>query len=170
MPVVGDILIWGVGVWLALTLAAQIDALARFINPFDPFHVIPRWTFFAPNPGVRDYHLVIRDREESGHLGPWRAVPLCKDRPKFAYLWNPQKRAKKILNDNVQAIKILIRRKDVGERGLPFSLPYLLVMNAAFREKPTFETASERQFAIVESSGHSERTLEGAFVSAFHPI
>ena len=43
--------------WLFTTILYQFDKCAVVISKFDVFHIIPRWTFFAPNPGQHDMHL-----------------------------------------------------------------------------------------------------------------
>jgi hypothetical protein len=154
--------------WLVVTLLAQHRSFQPFINAFNALHVIPRWTFFAPNPGVRDYHLVIRDRWSDGRLTGWKSVPVYSPRPRFGYLWNPQKRSSKILNDAVQAIKLLLKRENIGTAGIPFTVPYLLLLYYAAHAVPSEPEALEFQMAIIESSGHDGRTLECSFLSSFH--
>lgn len=157
-----------VTLWLVITLLAQHSRFQSVINQFNGLHIIPRWTFFAPNPGVRDYHLVIRDRCRDGRLTDWKSVPVYPPRPKFAYLWNPQKRASKILTDAVQAIKLLLKRDDVGPSGLPFTVPYLLLLHYAAHAVQPEPDAAEFQIAIIEATGHLERELECSFLSSFH--
>jgi len=157
-----------VAVWLALTVLAQFRFLQPLLSPFDGFHLIPRWTFFAPNPGVRDYHLVMRERLADGRLSPWRNVPVYQGRPPLACLWHPQKRAAKVLNDAIQTLGFLMRREGVSASGLPFTLPYLILLRYTARSMPAAPGATEFQFAIVDSAGHAQRTLECPFVSSFH--
>lgn len=154
--------------WLVITLLAQHRHFQPFINAFNALHIIPRWTFFAPNPGIRDYHLVIRDRCSDGRLASWKSVPVYSPRPKFGYFWNPQKRSSKILNDAVQAIKLLLKRENIGISGIPFTVPYLLLLHYAAHAVPAEPDAMEFQIAIIESSGHDARTLECSFLSGFH--
>ena len=157
-----------VTLWLVITLLAQHRRFQLFINAFNALHIIPRWTFFAPNPGVRDYHLVIRDRCSDGRLAGWKSVPVYSPRPKFGYFWNPQKRSSKILNDAVQAIKLLLKRENIGITGISFTVPYLLLLHYAAHAVPAEPDAVEFQIAIIESSGHDARALECSFLSGFH--
>jgi len=168
MSLVSILLYSIVTLWLVITLLAQHLRFQSAINQFNGLHIIPRWTFFAPNPGVRDYHLVIRDRYRDGRLTDWKSVPVYPPRPKFAYLWNPQKRASKILTDAVQAIKLLLKRDDVGPSGLPFTVPYLLLLHYAAHAVQPEPDAAEFQIAIIEATGHLERELECSFLSSFH--
>ena len=72
MSLVSILLYSIVTLWLVITLLAQHPRFQSVINRFNGLHVIPRWTFFAPNPGVRDYHLVIRERYRDGRLTDWK--------------------------------------------------------------------------------------------------
>lgn len=126
MSLVSILLYSIVTLWLVITLLAQHTRFRPF-SSIDAFHVIPRWTFFAPNPGIRDYHLVIRDRCRDGRTSGWKSVPIYSARPRFGYLWHPQKRSSKIMNDAIQSIKLLLKRENVGATGLPFTMPYLLL-------------------------------------------
>jgi hypothetical protein len=46
--------------FLALTLVYQCDRFGSRISQYDLLHILPRWTFFAPNPAMRDCHIVCR--------------------------------------------------------------------------------------------------------------
>ena len=168
MSLVAILLYSIVTLWLVITLFAQHPRFQPFVNAFNALHIIPRWTFFAPNPGVRDYHLVIRDRCSDGRLTGWKSVPVYSPRPRFGYLWNPQKRSSKIMNDAIQAIKLLLKRESIGTAGIPFTVPYLLLLYYAAHAVPPEPDAMEFQIAIIESSGHDERKLECSFLSSFH--
>jgi hypothetical protein len=157
-----------VTLWLVITLLAQHPRFQPFINGFNALHIIPRWTFFAPNPGIRDYHLVIRDRCSDGRLTGWRSVPVYSPRPRFGYLWNPQKRSSKIMNDAVQAIKLLLKRENIGTAGIHFTVPYLLLLYYAGHATRPEPDGIEFQIAIIESTGHDKRELECSFLSSFH--
>jgi hypothetical protein len=158
-----------VAAWVLVTVFAHFPPLQYWINRFDQCHVIPRWNFFAPNPGDRDYHLVVRTRCEDGRVTEWQNVPLYVPRPKLACLWHPQKRAAKVLNDAVQSLRFLQRREGVSNSGLPFSLPYLLLLSIASRAAPVAAGAMELQFAIIEATGHDDtRALRCAFLSSYH--
>jgi hypothetical protein len=156
--------------WLVLTIVAQFDAAERFIGKIDPFQLLPRWTFFAPNPGVTDYHLVARLKDARGEMGSWMAVPMNAPRSRFSYFWNPRNRASKILNDAAQSLGILRASDQFGEDGLPLCLPYLVLLHYVDAKICRGRHKGEVQFAIVESTGHDERNLEFAYLSKFHPI
>ena len=155
--------------WLLVTALGHLAPLKLWVNKVDRFHLVPRWNFFAPNPGDRDYHLVVRDRCSDGRLTEWRNVPVYVPRPRLAWLWHPQKRAPKVLSDAVQAIRFLHRHQSVSDSALPFCLPYLLLLSRASKVPPRAPDAVELQFAIIEATGHEDtRALRCAFVSSYH--
>jgi hypothetical protein len=169
MSVAATVVCGVVVAWLIVTIIAHFPPLEFRINKLDQCHVIPHWNFFAPNPGDRDYHLVVRDRCRDGRLTEWRNVPMYGARPRFACLWHPQKRATKVLNDAVQSLRFLYRRERVSESGLPFSLPYLVLLGIASKVTPAAPDAVELQFAIIEATGHDDtRALTCAFLSSYH--
>ncbi|HVW65890.1 MAG TPA: hypothetical protein VHB01_12855 [Nitrosospira sp.] len=164
-----SLLLWPlVALWLAITLLAQHRRFQPLINSLDGFHVIPRWTFFAPNPGVRDYHLVVRERRVDGSTTEWKSVPVYAPRPGWAWLWHPEKRSSKIMNDAIQSIKFLQKQGEVGATGLPFTMPYLLLLRYASHTVPPEPDSTGFQIAIIESTGHDDRKLECSFLSDFH--
>lgn len=167
MSLVSILLYSIVTLWLVITLLAQHSRFRPFSSR-DAFHVIPRWTFFAPNPGTRDYHLVVRDRCRDGRMSDWKSVPVYSTRPRFGYLWHPQKRSSKIMNDAIQSIKLLLKHENVGATGLPFTMPYILLLYCAAHAVPPEPDAVEFQIAIIESTGHDKRGLECSFLSSFH--
>ena len=153
--------------WLAITLVAQIAPLRRKISPKDLFRLIPAWTFFAPNPGIRDYHLVWREMNLDGSL--WKNVPISVPRPKFACVWHPQKRTKKILNDAVQAFHTLKQHQGYSQDQLQLTIPYLLLLRHS--QATLGQTrAGQGQFAVVASWGHDDPLLELSFLSEIHDV
>jgi hypothetical protein len=157
-----------VAIWLIVTVLAHFPPFQTWINRADGIHLIPHWNFFAPNPGNRDYFLVARDRCRDGRITEWCNVPLYAPRPVLAYVWHPQKRAMKILSDAVQSIKFLQRHEGVSASGLPFTLPYMLLLSFVSRVATATPDAVEFQFAVIESSGHDDRALDCTFLSSFH--
>jgi hypothetical protein len=168
MSVTAIVVCGAVAAWLIVTVAAHFPPLSFWFHRVDQCHLVPRWNFFAPNPGDRDYHLVVRDRCSSGRVTEWRNVPVYIPRPKLAWLWHPQKRAAKVLNDCLQGLRFLYRYDGVSESSLPFSLPYLVLLGMA-SSVAAERDALELQFAIIESTGHdATRPLTCAFLSHYH--
>lgn len=157
-----------VTLWLGTTLLAQFRLVLPLTSRLDGLHLIPRWTFFAPNPGVRDHHLVLRDRLADGRLTRWKSVPVYPARPRFAWLWNPHKRASKVLSDAIFALGFLLKKGYVDAAGVAFTVPYLVLLRYCAHAVPPEPGATQFQIAIVDSAGHTQRTLECSFLSRFH--
>jgi hypothetical protein len=153
--------------WLLVTAVCQLqgripDALRRL----DVFSLIPRWTFFAPNPGVLDYHLLVRDRHVDGSLSAFREVRLGARRSLLGALWNPDKRNQKMLSDAVHSLPIL--RQELSEKGMKTTLPYIAILNRVCAGQPPPLTVA-RQFAIVATGGSSPITEPHVlFLSELH--
>ena len=161
--------------WLLATVICQFEhwKLTTVIRTYDPLNLIPLWTFFAPNPGKQDYHLLYRDKEPGGTLSDWVEVDLHEERYLFSFIWNPDKRDKKVLSDIVQDLIMMIRT-DNGERNkkyLMVTLPYLAILKlVCTRERASSETAY-RQFMLAGSYGfNASEAPEFILLSMFHPI
>jgi hypothetical protein len=156
-----------VALWLLITLVAQFRWIVPFTRWLDGIHLIPRWTFFAPNPGIRDHHLVLRERLADGQLGAWRSVPVYPPRPPLAWLWHPRKRASKVLSDAIQALGFLMRH-GLEPDAVSCTLPYLVLVRYAAAVLPRTPGAMQFQIAIIDTAGHADRRLECSFLSPFH--
>jgi hypothetical protein len=78
--------------WFLLTIAFQKNnKLSRLTTRFDRFTLIPRWSFFTPDPGASNYHFVYRSRDDKTGASPWLELNLSP-RGIFYPLWNPRKR------------------------------------------------------------------------------
>jgi hypothetical protein len=96
-------------VWLTLTILVHLPRvdkiLARHFGSLLLLMMLPRWNFFAPNPGVHDYILLYRDRcSKTGSIGSWHEAisPIARSRL-IGALWNPDK----ILNKTMIDITII---------------------------------------------------------------
>lgn len=154
--------------WLIITLVAQVTLIRRMIAPADLFAVIPSWTFFAPSPGIRDYHLVWREIDQEGSAS-WVNVPLSLPRPKYAFVWHPQKRTKKILSDAAQALHSLKQHQGFSDDQLQMTIPYLLLLRYS-QLKSDKPRVAQGQFAVIASWGHDDPSLEVSFVSGVHGL
>lgn len=108
------VLIGLLAAWFLVSLLAQaaawdsapksVKAIANWFLESDVFSIIPSWNFFAPNPGTTDYHLLYRDKLESGELSVWREIPIDKEPSLLRAVWNPRKRKSKVLSDVVSVV------------------------------------------------------------------
>lgn len=142
--------------WLLLTILIQFDfKWANQIKKQDVFHLLPSWTFFAPNPGTSDYHIVYRTMDENNHVSAFVEFPLHSDRPLTHAFWNSSKRVKKVLTDLVMILKKTIAAEDLNKEKLQVSFSYIALLNfLTHLEKPA--SAKFIQFAILESKGYND--------------
>ena len=162
--------------WFLLTIINQFKdtKLAEFIRyHIDPFGLIPLWTFFAPHPGKRDYHLLYRDKLTEEDYSEWQEMDITEERTFWSWFWNPEKRDKKILADVVQNLvsSIPYYKKNIGSlNGLMFSMPYIIVLHAVSQCKQQSQNAY-RQFMLAETSGYQKETNPSLILlSVFHQI
>jgi hypothetical protein len=167
MSAAGIIAIGAVLGVLALTLAYQYRPCYQVISRFDVIRLLPRWTFFAPNPATHDCHLIVRDKLADGTTNGWSVVDLNAGRALLDPVWNPAKRVRKVISDAVQALKIILRE---NRYDAVTSLPYLLILGCCLSRHRIAPNSVARQFSIVETTGRSDRRILILFTSAFHPL
>jgi hypothetical protein len=156
-------------IWMVATILYQFDKPSLYLSRFDVFRLLPRWTFFSPNPGQHDMHLLYRDRLQSEALTDWYEVDFIGTPAAIPILWNPEKRLAKVLWDCWAAIQHFSKLDGYAPLYLALSGAYLVLLNIAQRA-PSFETSIERQFALVRSRGFVDREIEPLFVSGFHAL
>jgi hypothetical protein len=139
-------------VWFLLSVANQFQRASRSrLAPFLSVLLVPRWTFFAPNPGHSDYFLEYRDHTEDLFSTPWQRVSVLEERTLLGAIWNPNRRQSKLLFDVTQSLQVSALAMEDPE-GICVSIPYLLVMNY-LDSLPVEPPCTIRQFRVVESYG-----------------
>ena len=96
--IINILIITFLAIWLLLTLIYQfpIPSLEKYIVSRTIVGVIPKWNFFAPTPGIVNFHLFYRDQLDNGSIGNWREVRFSSQKKSyFRALWNPKKRLNK---------------------------------------------------------------------------
>jgi hypothetical protein len=167
------------GGWLIVSIVGQFHSKRiNRIRRYDYFNLIPLWTFFAPNPGQSDYHLLYRDKLRDGSLTDWAEIPLTHRREVKAFVWNPMKRETKVLADIVNSVATLVDYhreqntpvKTIGD-AVMLSTPYLILMNIVLhRAKNTFQS-EQRQFALAETHGFDSNGKPDLILcSPFHTL
>jgi hypothetical protein len=151
--------------WFLLTIPNQFRSTQRILARFDPFHLLPRWTFFAPNPGTADYHLLYQDVAADGSCSSWVEAPLTDQRRISHLLWNPGKRRSKVLADFAQSLCCTASETDAFESAVLMSTPYLCIMHYLLRHFPPGGNARMRHFMIVLSDGHRGSSPKVVFVA-----
>ncbi|MEH6305781.1 hypothetical protein RYH73_09005 [Olivibacter sp. CPCC 100613] len=162
--------------WFICTLICQFRSskLSTFIKShLDCFGLVPLWTFFAPNPGKKDYHILFRDKNGDEIISEWEELEITEERSAFSWLWNPEKRDKKILSDVVQNLVSHLpyyRNENQSTNLIMFSMPYIIILNVLshYHRRTNF---SYRQFMLAESSGYLNETGPSVILlSVFHKI
>ena len=128
--------------WLTLTLLSNLPRVGPFIRRFDSAGLLPRWTFFAPNPGVTDTILLVRERNADGDWSDWRVAWRCVSN-RLRFIWHPEKRVEKLVSDCSQGI---LRTAEYGDETLGTS--YLVMANMA-QEFVDHWSATAFQFSIL---------------------
>lgn len=89
--------------WLTLTVAIQFNSsFAPFISRWDALGLLPRWTFFAPNPGHTDIRVLVRFGGASGITSwseLWLSSRVDDRRTVLRGIFNPYRRVEKLLFD-----------------------------------------------------------------------
>lgn len=155
--------------WLALTVCNQFKrgSLITPVKRHDVLALIPTWTFFAPRPGVTDFHLMYRDCSASGGYSSWHELRTPRAGA-LKGLWNPSKRQGKGVTDMCNTV-LRLSRQNLGRR-IYVQVPYLVLLNAACAA-PRTNVSHMRQFAIVRTTGHdAPRETTMLFVSALHRL
>ncbi|HEX3582819.1 MAG TPA: hypothetical protein VH087_13715 [Thermoanaerobaculia bacterium] len=138
--------------WLLFTLLSQKEGpLNDALRRRDPLSLLPRWTFFAPNPGTTDHHLLYRDRIDQDTFTHWREIPLAETRTLIGAFWNPGKRNKKALTDAANTLLRFARTMEPS--GLKTTLPYIALINF-ISAIPRSHLSEATQFMVLDSYGY----------------
>jgi hypothetical protein len=166
--------------WFVFSVIAQFECtLTRRIRAFDYLGLVPGWTFFAPVPGMSDYHLIYRQATPDSAPGEWVEVPIIQSRRWFHFAWNPERRKSKVLTDAVMTFALQMsdakpRENEVAHavRLLPLTVPYLMLLSiimARDRKEPA-SAGAHRQFAVVKRSGGPDARMTVVFGSRYHRV
>lgn len=166
--------------WFVLSVINQFGwKWFEAVRSQDAFSLLPFWSFFAPNPGMSDYHLLYRDRLVSSGTGVWRELRLDKKLSLWRVLWSPDKRKAKALQDAAGSL-LEMRRESIENLGIAgeelrpllirVSIAYLVLLHLVNNASHS-PMAESTQFMIAETHGHfTETKPEPVFVSDFHPL
>jgi hypothetical protein len=135
----------------------------RLVLRFDPWALLPYWSFFAPNPGHTGTHLIFRDREEAG-WSPWTdiAVPGSNG---WRWVWNPGRFERKALQDMLAGLARTARALD-EPTALQLTACHLALMTWVDTQPDLLGSSTHRQFAVIQTQGHGpNRSTRPVFVS-----
>src|SRR6185437_2664612 len=160
--------------WFVLSALNQINPISARLAPYDPLGLLPRWTFFAPHPGIYDYHLLYRECDSletplrtvqmvdaaKDRLSPWMQVPdICPGSSRFM-LWNAQRRVTKTITDIVAGLTTLrLEYPDLGD-GVQYTSYYWLLLHLIQRQS---RHQAQRQFAVIQAHGFPPERQSAVF-------
>lgn len=157
--------------WFGLTVAKQFRRTPRFLTRIDPINTaVPVTTFFAPNPGKTDIHLLTREKLADGGTTDWAEHPLIARRTLRHMVWHPGRRVEKLLPDAFSELTQITQQERRIEH-IQLTIPYLTMLNFATHRCEHPPGSRRVQFMLASSGGFDEseepRTL---FVSDFHDL
>jgi hypothetical protein len=151
-------------VFLVLMLATLLTHVHHFVNfearhwrlirQLDRLCLVPYWSFFAPNPGVFSYRLVVREVNEWG-VSDWRDISAAPPRTILTQcVWNPHGRIRKVVldicNDLIEGGRVLSDLpSDHYDLILRTTIPYIKCLALA-STLSSFPASRIIQFAIVQ--------------------
>lgn len=157
-------------IWFLLTIAFQKNnKLSRLTTRFDRFTLIPKWSFFTPDPGASNYHFVYRSRDDKTSASPWLELNLSPRGMLFP-LWNPRKRYREGMIELFQLLALSSLNNSV-ER-LQFTAPYVILLDVARKRlEGSLSSQAFFQFALVETRGPTGASAPLVrFYSLTHPV
>lgn len=146
--------------------------------------LVPKYNFFAPNPGVTDYRLLYRNRRVDDSLTSWQHIDEVDRVPdRFGWAWNPHYNYTKVVTDVTEPLKkacsdsVEDASSDDEAQGelvaienesVEISVMYLTLLEYVSARDHS-ELAEAVQFMIMRDSRQME-TPEPVFISNFHSI
>ena len=162
------------GLWWLLSAIGQFsDRFMTKASRHDPLTLIPRWTFFAPEPGTSDFRIVVQSRHGGNEISDWEEVRFY-DRARFRFIFNPRKLIQKSMVDLVQGFFQIIGHEIErlgGLRGVSMaSTPYIGLAEYVEAHLDNCRTGScEYRFAVLNSEyGVIERENQPVYLSNWH--
>lgn len=151
------------------TVARQFPRIsAHTVLRWDAVGLLPGFSFFAPNPGGRDYSLVYR-WFDSDVPSQWHDPYALGRRSWWTALWNPRKRVRKAVIDLSGSLAQDLSASSDRSAAM-VSVPYLLLLEhvtGMARDRG----GSAVQFAVLVSAGRDgDRQIEVLFSSAVHRV
>lgn len=149
--------------WAIASVFAQLPSWEPSILP-KLITWLPKWHFFAPEPLSSDFHFLYRTTSDS----QWQELEFLYDRPKAYFIFNSNKRTKKVIIDIVS--QIVSADTQQNESLIKLSKGYLSLLEYAGNAAKA-ENASRVQFLVMRSSKmRSKDVWEPVLVSEFHRL
>lgn len=160
-------------VWFVVIVANQVGAIRGRFPRLTKLKILPFMSLFAPEPVDIDYHVVWRDIDGEGTLGPWHELPFEPVRLPWRAFSNPWLRDRTTLLEVVQDLMLLsdaTSSSRMGPRLALVSFPYLFLLHVVTRQ-PREATSAARQFIVIETSGFDDtRRVELCVASEAHAL
>jgi len=157
-------------VWFLLTIAFQKNnRLSRLTTRFDRFRLVPKWSFFTPDPGASNYHFVYRSRDDETSVSPWLELNLSP-RGVLYPLWNPRRRYREGMIELFHLVALF--SINCSAERLQFTAPYIILLDVARKQLGrSLSSKAFYQFAVVETRGATGASVPLVrFFSLTHPV
>ncbi|MBT2900934.1 MULTISPECIES: hypothetical protein [unclassified Streptomyces] len=146
------------------------DSYNQDLRQFTGGWPIPGWRFFAPNPGVQNVHLLVRDAKAGdAQPSPWRDVTPKVPHGWTQVIWNPASRGPKALFDAMQQLSVMSANQ-AGFSWVTQSVPYQLVFSAG--RASAADDAQALQFLLMNvfPSAPPESRMKPILTSEWIPL
>lgn len=161
------IIILVLGSYLLITIAYHFDQKKWISSHLDYFGFIPKWNFFAPNPGVHNLYLLFRLQYNDGTISSWKSIlDMDQYRDPWTFIWNPNKRVKKALFDLLVTLTSEDISTEENRAKVKMSIPYLLFLNHLNCYKE--DIAVSVQFTVMEN--YYQEPAYPIFTSELHTL
>lgn len=155
--------------WLILTVAVQFNAsFTAIFTWLDRLGLLPRWTFFAPNPAHTDLRVLVRFGNSSG-ITSWYELWLSSRIDENGILlrgfFNPYRRIEKLLSD----FRNELMEPEITPTQIRMSSEYiaLLTMSETIARNQCVETV---QFMLAETNYTLPNQFRVVIISDMHRI
>lgn len=166
--------------WFSLSVAYQVRWISSRLGRYDPFGLLPKWTFFAPNPGTNDHHVIFREcrasddlsepvawQQHSELISQWKELEIAAfDCPNIPLVWHPSRRVSKVLSDLVNSLILARRLHEDFSKFMELWVEYLMITNLVDEHA---RPGTQFQWALVRSHGFGDRgEVRIVLLSRFH--
>ena len=143
-------------VWFLLSVLNQFRFKFMYkVLAFDYFHLLPFWTFFAPEPGISDHELMYRDRAIDKTITPWKKVVFAQRSNSFLWFIDNNKYKSKIISDHQSHIIEMVKN-DFNQNQLKLTFSYLSLLSYVMLFSKN-NNAEQRQFIIVDKQKSDDK-------------
>jgi hypothetical protein len=170
-------------VWIGLMIPWQFQKVrekSRFLLEINRLKILPIYTFFSPNPGKVDSHLLFRDSLSGGNetMTDWKEVITIPRRQVFNVIWNPDKRINKLVIDALADLRsynnyyydLKVNKDDLAVF-FQLNTGYIALLNFVSDFEKLSPDSVARQFMVVDVTyQNNRRQAAPLFISAIHRI